>query len=600
MARMPAMRHVYAALLAACLAATGAQVALALTSSRTFSIASPQNGAVVSGTISITAIAGSGWVNVRAYYDGSPITADSTPSAGKATLGLDTTQLPNGPDTIHVMAFSVPAGQSGGKSSSLNLILNVSNGSVGVGVQVRTANHFLNSMGINVSTFGGNYAGTIAGDLSNNTVLVSEINYLGVRALREANNDQYRFMGALAHATGTKLVYGIDGCWNVTESENVAGCEGANNPSSISREIANITYLMNTYPGIVGWVEGPNEVDNWSLYYEGAGGGCVPAGACGHPGSPTYTPVANFQRDFYSAVKAAFPKMPVLNLTHGGSEYPNVGLQYNVIPSGANTTFPAGTTYFDCANNHNYVRPSETGYADNTVWDESDPYYDVGHAQDPMHDEYVQPWAAHRHDGTNYGGMMLAQATSICRTSTETGWEDDANSDTAAFDLQGKVVLNIYLSQFARGWSNTWIYNLNDCPCAGNDGYWGMFFYPSSGTGRYSAKLAATYVHNLTTILADRTEFTPKYLNYSIPAESSIPTVHDLLLQKSNGKFELVVWDDRPPGEATDTVVVNLGATYNEVNTYDPTIGTAVQDAHGSASSVTLKLSDHPLIIEIQ
>jgi hypothetical protein len=88
---------------------------------------------------------------------------------------------------------------------------------------------------------------------------------------------------------------------------------------------------------------------------------------------------------------------------------------------------------------------------------------------------------------------------------------------------------------------------------------------------------------------------TPGSLNYTIPREP--PTVHDLLMQKSNGTFYLAVWDDRPVGKGNDNVTVNLGGNYS-VNTYDPTVG-ATPTSLGSVSSVPLTLSDHPIILEL-
>jgi len=120
-----------------------------------------------------------------------------------------------------------------------------------------------------------------------------------------------------------------------------------------------------------------------------------------------------------------------------------------------------------------------------------------------------------------------------------------------------------------------------------NQGYWGLFHTD------YTAKLSANYLHNLTTILADTVSFTPSSLNYSIPSEPS--TVHDLLIQKSNGTFELVVWSELASG--TNPVTVNLGGTHT-VNQYDPTVGTTPTSL-GSVSSVSLTLSDHPVILEI-
>ena len=54
----------------------------------------------------------------------------------------------------------------------------------------------------------------------------------------------------------------------------------------------------------------------------------------------------------------------------------------------------------------------------------------------------------------------------------------------------------------------------------------------------------------------------PGALNYSIPSEPA--TVHDLLLQKSNGTFYLAVWDERSTG-IVDPITVNLGGTHASV-----------------------------------
>ena len=50
----------------------------------------------------------------------------------------------------------------------------------------------------------------------------------------------------------------------------------------------------------------------------------------------------------------------------------------------------------------------------------------------------------------------------------------------------------------------------------------------------------------LTTILSDRGVSQPGKLRYTIPSQPA--TVHGLLLQKSNGVFELVVWSEKADG----------------------------------------------------
>ena len=73
--------------------------------------------------------------------------------------------------------------------------------------------------------------------------------------------------------------------------------------------------------------------------------------------------------------------------------------------------------------------------------------------------------------------------------------------------------------------------------------------------------------------------------------------VHDLLVQKANGNFYLMVWDENPAGQ--DTFTVNLGGMYTNIVLYNPTLGTSVYDNVGTASNVTLTESNHPIIIEL-
>jgi hypothetical protein len=73
--------------------------------------------------------------------------------------------------------------------------------------------------------------------------------------------------------------------------------------------------------------------------------------------------------------------------------------------------------------------------------------------------------------------------------------------------------------------------------------------------------------------------------------------VHDLLLQKSSGDFELVVWDER--ASAMDTVTVSLGKTRKTVNLYDVTTGVTPTKTLTNVASVALTLSDHAVVVEV-
>jgi hypothetical protein len=173
------------------------------------------------------------------------------------------------------------------------------------------------------------------------------------------------------------------------------------------------------------------------------------------------------------------------------------------------------------------------------------------------------------------------------RVTTETGW--DSVSDIGGERTQGTVLVNTYLAQFKRGSRYTFVYQLRD----GEGGSGNQGLYNSNST----PKLAATYIHNLTTILADTAPIaSPGSLNYSIVAEPA--TVHDLLIQKSNGLFELVVWDENT--RINDNIRVNLGRTFGAVKVYDVTDGTAPTQTFTNVGSVSLSLSDHAVIIEMK
>ena len=70
-----------------------------------------------------------------------------------------------------------------------------------------------------------------------------------------------------------------------------------------------------------------------------------------------------------------------------------------------------------------------------------------------------------------------------------------------------------------------------------------------------------------------------------------------MLLQASDGTFQLVVWNERVKGE--DAVTVNLGGVRESVKVYDPTVGTEPVQSHTGIDSLKLTLSEHPLVIAI-
>jgi hypothetical protein len=239
---------------------------------------------------------------------------------------------------------------------------------------------------------------------------------------------------------------------------------------------------------------------------------------------------------------------------------------------------PAGTKYADYANTHNYVCGHSHQLVDNVAWNASDPT--LNGDWDGPYVEYGHTWHA------GFSGYSNADLVTLPKVTTETGW---VTSGTGAIteEQQARVFLNLYLSAFKQGFSYTFIYMLRDDP---NQGYWGLF------DTSYSPKKSGTYLHNLTTLLADTGFRPPGKLDYAVSGEPA--TVHDLLLQKSDGTFALAVWDEKPTG-GSDSVTVDLHTSRATVTVYDPTTGTSPIQTLQNVSAVPLTLSDHPVVLEL-
>ncbi|WP_285008048.1 hypothetical protein [Pedobacter faecalis] len=318
--------------------------------------------------------------------------------------------------------------------------------------------------------------------------------------------------------------------------------------------------------------EGANEPNNWGITYKGEKGGST----------LSWLPVAKLQRDLYAEVKKDpdLKGYPVWSISENGAQTDNVGLQYLQIPEGAGTTMPEGTIYADFANSHNYtIHSSNPRLADNQAWNAADPSHLC--PVDGLYGNYGNTWAK------KFKGYSEEQLMRMPRVTTETG---TTLSEYVTEEQQARLFLNLYLAQFARGWSYTALYLLRDrSDEAGNQSF--GFYKPD-----YTPRRAALYMHNFTTILADKpVSRKTSSLTYSIADQPN--TVHDLLLQNSNGKFQLVVWGERVSG--SDEVTVSLGNKVRSIQVYDPTLGINPTQTLRNTRSIKLALSDHPLILEI-
>jgi hypothetical protein len=399
-----------------------------------------------------------------------------------------------------------------------------------------SCSNFLNSLGVNTHVSQGYNPGSY----------VLPLRYLGVRNIRDSGLNLPGLM-LLHNQTGVRIdLLGFD-VTNLIAAAKILARAGA---------------LLS--------IEGPNEPNNFPITYGGVQGGGT---------SMSWLPVANLQRDIFAAVKQdpELQKYPVFHVSEGGAETDNVGLQFLAIPKGATTLLPAGTEFADYANVHNYVSANGV-LEDNQAWQAADPT--LNSRWDGLFGEYGVTWKK------RYQGYSRADLLTLPRVTTETGWDAP---DPTSEDVQGKTLVNTYLAQFKRGWSYTFIYQLGEGE--GGGGSQGLFH------ANWTPKLAAKYIHNLTSILADDSDvLNPQTLDYVLVNASS--TVHDLLLQKSGGIFELVVWGESVATSAD--VTINFGKKHAKVRLFDTTISSAPINSWADVASVTLPIGDHAMVIEIQ
>ena len=436
-------------------------------------------------------------------------------------------------------------GSVGAPVSSAILLLLSNAGAIADGTTAMAANDFLNSIGT-LSAI------SVRGETLEKTIECTK--YLGVRWLRagiEGNVPISHYI-QLHEQAGVRFSWGLG-----SGSTNIARL------IETGRQIEAAGALLA--------FEGPNEPNNWGITYQGESGGRNQA----------WMPVAKLQRDLYQAVKTdpMLAKYPVWSISEAGAETDNVGLQFLAVPEAAITLMPEGTRYADFANVHNYIyHPNAPGLADNKTWNAADPTSAC--KVDGLYVEYGLTWAHH------YAGYSEADLMSLPRVTTETG---TTIGGVVTEQIHALNLLTMYLDQFKRGWSYTAVYLLRDRGDeAGNQKF--GFFRPD-----YTPRKAAVYLHNLTTILADGGAVRPGgKLKYSIPAQPT--TVHDLLLQKNDGTFELVVWSELIKGSTN--VTINLGGAHPSVKIYDPTTGTSPTQTLTNVGSVDFALSDHPVVIE--
>ena len=131
-------------------------------------------------------------------------------------------------------------------------------------------------------------------------------------------------------------------------------------------------------------------------------------------------------------------------------------------------------------------------------------------------------------------------------------------------------------------------------------------------------KTVATMIKNLVGLLQDTgasaTTFTPAALDWALDGlpqpnmSNFIPGGFAMLLQKSNGRFYIPLWYETTVygwqcqcdiSVTAASVNVSFGRPFTTINVYDPINGSSPINTYSNASSLTVSLGAHPLVIEM-
>ena len=447
--------------------------------------------------------------------------------------GTFTGVVPNGTSGLNIR---VTATDTSGLSASDTFSV-ATPASAPIGISPMRASGFLSTLGVvtHIPYTDGGYV-----NLGN---VVADLHYLGITQVRNSLSD-----GSNGSAPLSSDIYlaqqGIK-FTTIVETSTTAGLNYA---------LSLIDQVNAAVPGSITAVEGPNEINNFPLTFNGVSGlqGAI-----------------NLQKALYADV-------------HSDPNLDGVPVDY--------------FTGYDAGSMGTGPNPYTTaGLAD---YDTQHPYPTYGQA--PAW--FVSPSNSLPNEGPVNGPAVY----------TETGYSTYGGSSGGLVpvnqDVQAKYTLDLLMDAAKDGISKTYLYQLMDAyqpgSPQGDDGF--GLFDPNN-----APKEAATAIHNLTTILADNgagsNTFTTTPLNYSVTGLPS--TGNNMLMEKSNGSYDIVVWNEpqiwnKSTGTEitapTVNVNVQLGATYSDVEVFDPLVGLTPIQTLTNVSSVKLGITDHPLIVEIE
>lgn len=167
-----------------------------------------------------------------------------------------------------------------------------------------------------------------------------------------------------------------------------------------------------------------------------------------------------------------------------------------------------------------------------------------------------------------------------------------------------KYIPRLLLESFNRDIKRTFLFELINLSDGSSDPDHNFGLLKANGT----PKPAYTAIKNLITLLREPgANFSPGNLDYTLSGDTT--NVHHTLLQKSNGVFYLVLWQEVRSWDnqnKTDIAVgnrevtLNLNTVISSATVYQPLTSTDAISQSTNPSKLTIGVPDHPLVVELK
>ncbi len=396
------------------------------------------------------------------------------------------------------------------------------------------------------------------GEYSDIPLIIKSLRYLGITSVRDGISNGYdpisgNYIGSAPLSAYLQLAQAGVRFTFLT----VVG--GAITAKVLDTQLGLIQQVDAATPGSVVAIEGPNEINNWPVTWNGA-----PDATCAEEMADALA----LQQALYKAVRTnpAFRAVRTVMLT-GANAYLNA--DSCSLPDHPNVGAVAGYAGFD--NQHPYP---PNGSAPNS--------------------------------SLNPANTVPGNTAPLLFT--ETGYSSGGGTYAGVNQyVQCMYGLDLFFDAASYGVTRTYWYDLLDAYPPGSpqgDDSYGLFDYLEN------PKPLAISLHNLGAIMSDYgkgTLKTPAYTVTGLPAAG-----YTMALGRrdgTNGDFVLwaepTLWDPShgtqlQPTSASASVTISLGQTYGKVWVYDPTEGINPVQSVAGASQIVVTLTDHPLIVRAE